>query len=206
MPATNGTAPQDHPLEGRVEIKTDAREWQTWRDWLPDDAPEEIRNPDRLLTREEIAARLGAVGVVATPDDLRYWERHGVLPRGVRQRHTGATRSVYPTWFVFLVWGLREFQAEGASLKQASERVRKLFDEAIQIGGGNPSPIADMIAADGVYRGLETVYWRKQRLSGREVMSIEASIVVRYADGATADTIRVSIPARPSVNGQKKPI
>jgi hypothetical protein len=195
--ATNGT-PQDHPLEGRVEIKTDAREWQTWRDWLPNDAPEEIRNPDQLVTREEIAARLDAIGVTATPDDLRYWEKTGILPRGVRQRHLGATRSVYPTWYVFLAWGLREFQAEGVSLKQASQRLRELFDEALREGNGNPSPIADMIAVDSVYRGVKAAWHRWERLKGRDVAGIEAGVIIRYPDDPIGEFVRVVVREKPA--------
>jgi hypothetical protein len=171
---------------------------ETWRDWLPVDAPDAIRHPDQLVTREEITTRLGAVGVTATPDDLRYWEKTGILPRGVRQRHLGATRSVYPTWFVFLVWGIREFQAEGLSLKQASERVRKLFDEALREGNGNPSPIANMIAVDSIFRGLEATWHRWERLKGKDIAGIEAFVVIRYPDDPTGEYVRVIVREKPA--------
>jgi hypothetical protein len=178
---------------------------ETWRDWLPPDAPTAVSQPDRLLTREEIADRLAAVGVTVTPDDMRYWERQGVLPRGVRQRHEGATRSVYPPWFVFLVWGLREFQHDRVPLKQASRRLRWLFDEALREGNGNPSSIADMIAVDSVFRGLESLWHRWERLKGRDVAGIEAYVTIRYPEDPTGEYVRVVVREKPGpTNGSSQ--
>jgi len=64
---------------------------ETWRDWLPPDAPP----PTHLLTREEVVARLQEAGIKASVDDLRFWEQEGILPHPVRQRHKGATRAVH---------------------------------------------------------------------------------------------------------------
>jgi len=78
---------------------------ETWLDWLPPGAPE-----PRLFTREELAAELAQRGVKATVADLRHWERVGALPHPVRRGHRGATRAVYPEWFVPLVIRLRILQ------------------------------------------------------------------------------------------------
>ena len=101
-----------------AETTKPARE--TWRDWLPPDAPE-----PELLTREQLVARLREAGIDADVSDLRYWEYHGILPRPVRQRHDGATRAVYPDWFVWLVGLLREYQGrDNKSLQEIGPALR----------------------------------------------------------------------------------
>ncbi len=79
---------------------------ETWRDWLLAGSVD----PAEVLTRDDLVTRLQDRGVQVTTDDFRYWERIGVLPRAIRQRHDGATRAVYPDWFVPLVIRLRTLQ------------------------------------------------------------------------------------------------
>ncbi len=93
---------------------------ETWRDWLPPGA--EV--PTELLTRDELLERLRHWRVDATEADLRYWEYEGILPRPVRQRHEGATRAVYPSWFPLLVRQLRRLQREGFNLGEIAVRLR----------------------------------------------------------------------------------
>ncbi len=94
---------------------------QTWRDWMPEGAPE----PDRILTRDELVERLRYYNIDADTESIRFWERAGILPRPIRQRRDGATRTTYPEWVIFLVQRIRQLQSEGFSLEQIRPRVRR---------------------------------------------------------------------------------
>ncbi len=84
---------------------------ETWVDWMPEGAPEpELRSHDELI--HELHER----GIDITPTTLEYWRRKGILPRPVRRRHAGATRPVYPEWFVPAIEHLKKLQAAGKSL------------------------------------------------------------------------------------------
>lgn len=98
-----------------------ARPKETWRDWMPEGAPE----PDQILTRDELVERLRYYNVDADTESLRFWEREGILPRPIRQRRNGATRTTYPDWMIYLVRRIRQLQAEGFSLEQIRPRVRR---------------------------------------------------------------------------------
>jgi len=93
----------------------------TWRDsaWFAPGAPEPF-----LLTRDEVLARVAALHLDATERDLRFWEAEGILPRPVRRRHAGATRALYPAWFVDLIYKLRDLQLAGLSLKELPSRLQ----------------------------------------------------------------------------------
>lgn len=94
---------------------------QTWRDLLPEgskDIP-----TDKLFTREQLSEILARVNVKVSPEDLRYWEREGILPRAVRKWHDGASRSVYPGWYANLVYHLRKLQGKGYTLEQIRRRI-----------------------------------------------------------------------------------
>ncbi len=105
---------------------------ETWRDWLPP----ERHDPGQLLTREQLVKRLQAAGVKADVADLRYWEYLGILPRAVRQRHEGATRAVYPEWFVYLVRQLRALQGAGYDLDTIGSILRVIATSADDGGFG----------------------------------------------------------------------
>lgn len=80
---------------------------ETWRDWqvVGMDGPP-------LLTREQVVQCLQDSGIAVTSGDLRYWEQKGSLPHPIRQRYEGATRAVYPEWYIHLVKLLRQLQAQ----------------------------------------------------------------------------------------------
>ncbi|MDP9470071.1 MAG: hypothetical protein M3Q71_05300 [Chloroflexota bacterium] len=100
-----------------MSAKTPAgRKRRTWRDWLPPGTPE----PDTLLTRTELLARLHAEGVDVSTHDLDNWQTAGIIPYGIRRRHEGATRTLYPKWMVDLIRYLRELQDEELPLPQIS--------------------------------------------------------------------------------------
>ncbi len=80
-----------------------------------------------MLTRTTLLANLERLGLTDIDErKLRFWETEDVLPRPVRQRHAGATRAVYPIWYVNLVFALRHFQERGYELKQLRNRMRLL--------------------------------------------------------------------------------
>ncbi len=124
----------DDRAEGKAKGKR-----ESWRDWLPEDAPE----PEELLTRDELVERLAQMGIDASAGDLQFWEGIGVLPRAVRQWHNGAVRAVYPDWFVHLVRAVRRLQDEGYTLRQIPDRVRihaRLMLAYAKIHAENPLP------------------------------------------------------------------
>ncbi len=94
---------------------------QTWRDLLPEEA-RDIPAAD-LFTRAQLSEALARVNIKVSPEDLRYWEREGILPRGVRQWHDGASRSVYPGWYANLIFHLRKLQQRGYTLEQIRRRI-----------------------------------------------------------------------------------
>lgn len=108
---------------------------ETWRDWLPEGA----REPEELLTREDVAARLVDLGIPAKPSDLIYWHTAGVLPYPVKRRHTGATRALYPDWYVPLIRELRTLQHEGYKLPEIAPRLRTTA--RLMLAYDNPPPL-----------------------------------------------------------------
>ncbi len=104
--------------------KTTKPAGETWRDWLPPNAPEPA-----LLTREELLAELRAQGLDdVTERSLRYWENQGVLPRPVQQKRDGTFRAIYPRWYPRLVEQVRRLQRHGYSLQEIRLRLRRWFD------------------------------------------------------------------------------
>ncbi len=95
---------------------------EDWRAWLPDDAPAPA--PEALITRDQLLATLGRLGLPVNRHTLRHWEQQGVLPAPVRQRRAGATRGLYPPWMVDLVWRLKRYRDEGLALGDLSGRMR----------------------------------------------------------------------------------
>ncbi|MDP9354398.1 MAG: hypothetical protein M3R02_03805 [Chloroflexota bacterium] len=92
------------------------RKRRTWRDWLPPGTPE----PDTLLTRSELLDRLHADGIDVSTHDLDNWQTAGIIPYGVRRRHEGATRTLYPEWMADQICYLRELQDEELPLPEIS--------------------------------------------------------------------------------------
>lgn len=105
------------------------KERVTWRDWQPPGTPD----PDELLTREELVARMNDLAIDVDATDLRYWEGLGVLPRGVRKRIDKATYVFYPRWLMQSVELLRRLQAIGLSLEEIAPRLRETAADAVQV-------------------------------------------------------------------------
>lgn len=99
-----------------------ATERETWLDllkWVEANESEPV-----LYTRAEIADMASGIDPV-TPDDIRYWEYQGVLPRSIRRRYGGATRAVYPAWYAGLAREVRALQRQGHSLEEIKPEIRK---------------------------------------------------------------------------------
>lgn len=94
---------------------------ETWKDWIPEGADE----PTQVYTRPELIKELRRANIEAKDSDLRYWEQIGLLPQAVRRWHNGATRTIYPEWYLYLIRRIRQLQAAGQSLDQIRPRLRR---------------------------------------------------------------------------------
>ncbi len=86
---------------------------ETWQDWRPEDGD---LSPSDLLTRDQLIQRLTDKGIRVSVDDIRNWQGAGLIPYGIRRRHKGATRTLYPPWMVGLIRLLRAAQGTGMRL------------------------------------------------------------------------------------------
>ena len=100
---------------------------ETWLDWQPPNTPE----PEGLLTRDELIATLQRYGMHTHVNELRYWERAGVLPHPVRRWHNGAVRTLYPRWYGYLIRKVQELRGKGYSLPQIRPRVRAYAEHSL---------------------------------------------------------------------------
>lgn len=97
---------------------------ETWRDWLPEGAPD----PDELLTRDELIEQLRGEGFVVDREDLRNWQSTGAIPYGVNRWDGTATRTFYAPWMLGVVRTLRVMQADGRKMAEIRVHLRDLFD------------------------------------------------------------------------------
>ncbi len=129
-------------------------ERETWRDWLPDEAPE----PD-LFTRDEIiemAARRQVAGTAPiTAGDLRYWESIGILPHGTRQWRNDAARALYPSWYAGLARQVRLLQRMGYSLNEMRPRIRA--HHRLVLGYGTDELDKEIVTTAGQVQSPEDV-------------------------------------------------
>ena len=157
----------------------------TWRDWMPAGAPE----PEELLTRDELLARLKAWRVDATEADLRFWEYSGVLPRPIRRWHNGAVRALYPDWFPHLVRELRRLQRrEGLTLGEIATRLlvharislalsTDATDEEIRASRNYPQTPEDITLWPTLVEDLERLARWWEHLSGASTDRVEVHVV-----------------------------
>jgi hypothetical protein len=150
---------------------------ETWLDppWTRPGDPE----PERLYTRDELAARLQGLNVQASAADLRFWEARTILPQAVRRRHHGATRTIYPDWYGYLVRRLRQLQSAGYSLQSIKEKIRG--EASLLIRGGEPEDLyLPTTASNGLYE-LAQMY---TAASGTRVTRIEVRLMDEQGAGA----------------------
>jgi len=178
------------PREPRMTAETPTTNQETWRDWLGPDEPD----PDELLTRDEIVQRANGWLLrgrkIITARDLRLWEQLGILPRGIRRGHKGASRNLYPGWMVALARDIREMQHQGLSLDAIRPRIRNRARIEMNIGS---SPIDDDIRAHrrfaqapeditmsfSLIEELERLAEWRARLTGVETDRIEVRVIGR---------------------------
>jgi DNA-binding transcriptional MerR regulator len=95
---------------------------ETWRDWMVEGMEEPAK--EDLLTRAQFLANLKRFhGVSLTEASLVEWERAGLLPRPVRERHGDATYALYPWWVAHLVTFIRERQEAGWSKAEIKDYI-----------------------------------------------------------------------------------
>lgn len=109
-------------MTGNTTTSAAKQNKETWGDWV---VPGYESGP--LLTRDELANYMAGVGFKVSPDDLRYWEAEGVIPRSVKKWHNGATRAVYPIWMRSIIVFVRTSQENGDSLEVIGQHVRERF-------------------------------------------------------------------------------
>lgn len=111
----------------------------TWRDWMPDGAPE----PEEF-TRREILDMANAMRLPKpiTERDLRLWEQRGVLPRAIRRKH-----AMYPRWYANLIRQVRLLQRQGYTLAEIAPRIRT--HARMMFGLGNPDELEALRRASG---------------------------------------------------------
>lgn len=95
----------------------------TWQDPPWNERTSGIPDP-LLLTRAEVLDEAQRLGLDVDERDLRYWEAEGILPRPLRRHYQGATRAVYPSWYIDLIYKLRRLQGYNLSLKELPQRLQ----------------------------------------------------------------------------------
>lgn len=92
----------------------------TWSDWFDDaDQVEQV-------TLDHLTTLLASLGVTA--DQVRYWQKAGVLPQPVKRWHEGATRALYPHPYTYMaVAEIQDLQERGYTLQQIATRLRTRF-------------------------------------------------------------------------------
>ncbi len=89
---------------------------ETWRDWLPNQAP--------TLSVDELLQRVQERGVDCDLRTLRSWQNQRVLPFPIRQYRDDALYAIYPVAAVDFIARLRDMQAAGLKLQAIGTRLR----------------------------------------------------------------------------------
>jgi len=77
--------------------KTKQRRW-TWRKLIPQSDLLDPQDSPELITRDEVLARVTALGAPVTRDRLRRWEQEGKLP--IPERMGFPAKTMYPAFAV----------------------------------------------------------------------------------------------------------
>jgi len=143
---------------------------ETWLDppWTQPGDPA----PQRLFTRDELAERLRILNLKTTAADLRYWEAKGILPQAIRRRHEGATRTLYPDWYGFLVRRLRQLQGAGYPLRLIKDKIRG--EAPLLIRSGAPE---DLVFPTGLSTGLSQFVGMYEETTGGKVARVEVRLI-----------------------------
>jgi len=143
----------------------------SWLDppWTQPGDPE----PSRVYTRDELAERLRILTPRTTAADIRYWEAKEILPQAIRRRHKGATRTLYPDWYGYLVRRLRQLQGAGYPLRLIKERIRA---EAPLLKTGYT--IEELDVPSSVSGGLGELVRAHETHTNKTVMRVEVRLIL----------------------------
>ncbi len=118
--------PQTHALTGTAtgaSTATGKLGPELWAEWFPEPDEDQQGTIGDLLA---YLARIDAGDVTA--DNIRYWQKAGVIPSPVKRWHDGATRGVYPiTSAALTIAELLELKRLGYTLDQIRPRLRAWF-------------------------------------------------------------------------------
>ena len=106
-------------------MSTRAPTKETWRDWFEWEEGYDFENDEVTLDvlLESLQGYLKDEERV-TADNIRYWQKIGVLPRPIKRWHDGATRALYPRWAAMeTIFELLELQRRGYTLQQIKTRL-----------------------------------------------------------------------------------
>lgn len=145
-----------------------------------------------LITREELSEEIASYGKKMTPNDLRYWESQGVIPRSIKKRHKGATRAVYPDWMTNVVLFGRILQERGESLEEIAETLKTLYRK--NLDGTFPSTKHPDIAALNDRRLVFDLAGRDSFLSASLVSQV--NYVLSDVDMAEVEYVDLRIVGR----------
>ena len=100
---------------------------ETWIDWLP--------AADPTLTIEEVIDGLNQRGIDnVTIDNIRFWQRKGVLPAPIRRKlgqEKGKARALYPPQAVDAIAQVRALQHNGMKLRSIRQELARMFGQPV---------------------------------------------------------------------------
>jgi hypothetical protein len=162
---------------------------QTWRDWMPEGAPE----PETLITREELIAEVQRVGESVDIYDIRNWQRDRIIPYGIRRWHDGAMRSLYPRGMTEIITSLRALQRAGDPLAAIALPLRVLAQTALPDGNATMHANAGTATATGGAAGMTSE--RREAVAAASIAVIPDDLVHHLATWADdhARTFRTNI-------------
>jgi hypothetical protein len=100
---------------------------ETWADWLGD-----ALDPDALLRRDELLARLAAEGITVRASDLANWQKLNVIPLGIPRRRGRSPIRLYPETAVVALAFVRQLQADRRSMADIRTILRNTFHTAVR--------------------------------------------------------------------------
>jgi DNA-binding transcriptional MerR regulator len=108
--------PRETPMPDDQTESPPTTKRETWRDWLPNQAP--------TLSVDELLQRVQELDVACDLRTLRSWQTQKVLPFPIRQRIGKGVYAAYPAAAVDFIVLLRKMQGQGVKLKEIGSRLR----------------------------------------------------------------------------------
>lgn len=145
---------------------------KTWDDLVH---TEHLEPPERIM-RDELIARVAALGAPVTQDRLRRWEQEERLPRPKRSGFPA--RSLYPAWAVRYIAAIPALLDEGKTWEQIWDLIQNnlswaYLGDMIRMHGTRVSPEFEKAASAHAAE--------HEKRSGRKVAQME--IVLRDEQG-----------------------